>query len=496
MRHFILFCFIVSSICIDAQKNFLVNKIVAHTDSSIYILNAVKKNKKWDLYIKRKTIGSDTSVFETCLNLNKLYDGNFKPFEFRHQIYQCKNNIVLVFFSDLGNSKIAIGKLISYNGNVSEAFIIDKTENINNNIIKSFYYTMLTSRNEILLTAKRTFSSGFQRDKCILLDENLQKIWEYDFPKINTKTQTNIISDVDFNQNLIFFLADFDKDIFNERSSNMDSLMKIKLGFSKYDIKIRKDSIEIFFASPSKKTIYSKKIYYPFGPLPHLKGLSQGSVLLYNVVDIDDEKYIFPSKKGYYLKRLDLRNNTTTLDTIIILPNENQNALTYIFEGQTNRTTNKQFFLIYEKTLDNNLYSIYEHGFGDVKLELIISKYNIIENKIEWIKFIPKKTDVMPENMNTLTISYFNKSLNITYFEHMNNLGKKYDFNSYEKSLRYKKSNYIYHTINENGLEIKNCIKMNDENYLFPWLKFKAYKTETYNFFGRYYFDDSIFNRN
>ena len=284
--------------------------------------------------------------------------------------------------------------------------------------------------------------------------------------------------------------------MFFETSPNMDSITKIKIGFSKYDIKVRRDSLEIFLVSPTLNKINRTKVYYPFGPLPILKGLTNSNILLYNIVDIDDEKFILPAKKGYYLKRIDLNINSVELDTFVVLSEEIQKALTYTFEGQTNRPTNKYFRLIFEKIFDGNLYTTYEHGFIDLKFEIIITKYNINDNKLNWVKFIPKKTDFSSINTNALTFSYYNKKFNITYFENKKNQNKEYEFRNYKTCNNIENSNYIYYTIDNNGNENKSIINLNDLNYLFPWHSDKNLNnTKSFGFFGRNYFNYSIINR-
>lgn len=450
-------------------------KIIAHTDSSIFLLGKKPDSKGIiDFYVSKHSIGKNSIKFDVCLNYNKLFDGKFDPDHFRYKTFQCKNRMVILFDVIISQKKTLIGKWIDFNGNVSEAVVVDNIDMQDDNLSSCKYNLDITDKGDLFISIRRVYKSGFQRDKCFLMDENFSKLWQYDFPKINSWKEINIISDVDKNSNLIYFIAN-EKNIMVERDpNNRDTIVNKKIGRLDYKLKVRLDSLELISVNPVTSVVKSSKVYYPFLDFPSIRTISSSQILLYDEVDIDDEKFILPSKKGIYYKRIDIRNGKTLLDTLFVFDDMIQQGLTYWMPEKTNRPTNKKFFLTYDKVIDGKMYSVFENLGSEVGcLEIFTSCFNISDNKMEWANFIPRKVIYSP-NINTLTLSYVNKIFNISFYERKENYTiqkDKYDFDKYKLVKREEDSNFVTYSISSTGEISKEISNADSESFIFPWLK-------------------------
>ena len=104
----------------------------------------------------------------------------------------------------------------------------------------------------------------------------------------------------------------------NRRKRN-DTIQNIKIGRFYYNLKLRQDSIELFFLNPFTKKTTKKSLYYPFPNFPEIKSITSTQLLMYDMVNVDDENFVSPGKKGMYYKRFDLKNNKVLLDTLVIV---------------------------------------------------------------------------------------------------------------------------------------------------------------------------------
>lgn len=451
-------------------------EIIAHTDSSLFMLGK-KENAigQVDFYVSKHSVGNNSVKFDVCLNYNKLFDGKFNPENFKYNVFQCKNKVLILFDIVISERYTLIGKWIDFDGNVSEAYVLDYIEIKDDNLNACEYNLSLTERKDILISLSKYYESGYQRDKCILMDENFTKLWTYDFPKINSRNELNIISDIDKNSNLVYFLANEKNLIIDGDPYNRDTILDKKIGRLEYKLKFRKDSLEVFYVNPITSEVKSTKVYYPFSDYPRIAAISSSQILLYNQVNIDDEKYILPAKKGIYYKRIDIKNNKELLDTLFVFDDKVQQALTYWLPEKTNRPTNKEFLLTYEQIVDGKMYSFFEQfndAFGG--LEIFISCFNISTNKIEWVNFIPRKINNLPENINCGTITCSSKSINISFYERKENYNiqkDKYDFDKYKMVKKTDDSNFVTYSISNSGEITKTISDMNTVDFIFPWLK-------------------------
>ena len=385
-------------------------KIIAHTDSSIFLLGKkADTNGVVDFYISKHSAGKNSVKFDVCLNYSKLFNEKFDPDNFRYKTFQCKNKIVVFFDVIIAEKKTLIGKWIDFNGNVSESIVIDNIDMNDNNLSSCEYNLNITDKGDLFISLRRVYKSGYQRDKCLLVNENFSKLWQYEFPKINSWKEINIISDIDKNSNLIYFIAN-EKNIMIEKDpNNRDTIIDKKIGRLDYKLKVRKDSLELISVNPITSVIKTNKVYYPFLDFPLIRAISSSQIVLYDEVNIDDEKFILPSKKGLYFKRIDIKNNVTLLDTLFVFDDMVQQGLTYWMPEKTNRPTNKRFILTYEKIIDGKMYSVFENLGSEVgSLEIFISCLNISDNKMEWANFIPRKVSYS-HSVASFAICYVNK---------------------------------------------------------------------------------------
>ncbi|MDF2450389.1 MAG: hypothetical protein K0R26_2893, partial [Bacteroidota bacterium] len=195
-------CFGYSAFGQNSPENSLVFlkapiKIIAHTDSNIFLLGKKPDSKGLiDFYVSKHGIGKNSVKFDVCLNYNKLFDGKFDPDNFRYKTFQCKNKIIILFDVIISEKKTLIGKWIDFNGNVSEAVVVDDIDMKDDNLSSCKYNLDITDKGDLFVSIRRVYKSGYQRDKCFLVDENFSKLWQYDFPKINSWKEVNIISDI------------------------------------------------------------------------------------------------------------------------------------------------------------------------------------------------------------------------------------------------------------------------------------------------------------
>ena len=451
-------------------------KIVAHTDSSIFVLGK-KANMKgeWDFYVSKHSVNSNKTVFEICLNYSKLFDGKFNPDNFRYSTYQCNNKFVIFFDVIIAEKKNLIGKWIDFNGNISEAFVVDRIDMTDDNLSSGKYYVDLTSKKDLLISVRRSYKSGYQRDKCILMKEDLTKIWEYEIPKINCKREVNIISDIDKNGNLVYFVANEDNIMSEYDPNNKDKLVDKKIGNVTYKLKVRRDSLELIFINPLTSDLSTRKIYYPYFNFPYIYAISSSQILLYNCVDIDDENNLLPSKKGLVYKRVDVKNNISLFDSLIILKDKDQEYLSYSLPGRTNRPTNKYFAHTYDTPVNGRLFNVYEHYEGEIgALELITSSFNIATNKVEWTHLIPRKIDNEGGDINCFISSYCNENFRLSFYEHKENYdlpSSKLFFEKYKMVKKTNNVNFITYNISNSGELVKKIDDQNSNDFIFPWLK-------------------------
>ena len=459
-------------------------KIIAHTDSSLFLLGKKENsNGVIDLYVSKHTIGKKSIKFDTCLNFNKLFDGNFNPDAFKYKTFQCDDRIVFLFDIIITQKKTLIAKWIDFNGKMSDAIVIDKTDITDKNLNNCQYNLNLTINNDILVTLRRRYNSGYERDKCILLDETLEKIWEYDLPKINCKREVNIITDIDNHSNLVYFIANENNIMMERDINNRDTVIHRKIGYLNYKLKVRKDSLEIIFVNPLQSIVNSKKIYYPFLDFPRIKTISSSQIILYNQVDIDDENFVLPSKIGIYFAKIDINKNKTFKDTLFVFEDKIQQSLSYSLINKINRPTNKEFMLSSEEIIDGNLYSVFEHLNNIVgDLELFISCFNVNENKIQWVNFIPRKV-IFPMNessyLSCFTSAYSNNTYHISFYERKENYfvtKNDYRFNKFEMVKKGDNSDFITYDVSIDGILSKRISHAYDLDHMFPWIKYNEPK--------------------
>lgn len=451
-------------------------KIIGHTDSSLYLLGKrINPKAPKDFYVSKHSVGNNSVKFDMCLNYDKLFDGKFNPNNFRYKTFQCKNKIVILFDVIISEKKTLVGKWIDFYGNVSDAIVVDNIDMKDDNLSACNYNLNLTDKGDIFISVRKTYKSGYQRDRCILVDENFTKLWEYDFPKINSWKEVNIISDIDKNSNLIYFIANERNIMVEKDPNNRDTIVDKKIGRLDYKLKFRSDSLELIYVNPITSVVKTSKVYYPFLDFPSIRAISSSQVMLYDEVNIDDENFILPSKKGIYYKRIDIKNNKVLLDTLFVFDDFVQQGLTYWLPEKTNRPTNKKFLLTFEKIIDGKMYSIFEHLGTEVgSLEIFTSCFNFSENKIEWVNFVPRKVSYSPDYINSFTVSYFNKNFNVSFYERKENYNlqkDKYDFDKYKLAKNDEGSNFVTYSIYNSGDIIKRIDDLNNENFIFPWLK-------------------------
>lgn len=487
--------------CIFAQENTASKdfddhkepiRIVAHTDSSLFMLGKKAYAKgKFDLYISKHTAHKKFIDFDTCLYFSKLFSEKFDPDNFRYSTFQCNENIVIVFDAIIGDKKTVIAKTIDFKGKVSEAFVLDESDLSNSNLKECKYFYSLTTKNEILITLRRTYKSGYQRDKCILYDGRLSKLWDYELPKINSHIEVNLIAYVYNSNQLIYHVTEGGIDsrgnewIFREYA---DTIIKKDVDGLKYDLKICKDSLDLLIALPLKKEVKIVKVYWPFNKFPIITPISASQIMLYTLVNIDDEKYMIPGKKAIFYKRIDIKNNTELYENLIPLDKRTQDNLTYQSGAPTNGPTTKIFGLVSEKMIDGKLFSLFSHNIFE-ESELIASCFDISKNKFEWIQLIPRKLSTS-SSLEALTFSYSNRKINIGLYENKLNFETPlnlYRHSKHKMARNYDGSNFIEVTIDENGNMSKSIVNEASEFFLFPWLGSSIDNT------GNHFFESKFF---
>ncbi len=451
-------------------------KIVAHTDSSIFLLTKKRKHsdRQWDFYISKHTAYKKSVDFDTCLAFGSLFNGKFNPDIFNYSALQCNNNLVILFDAVISGKKTLLGKIIDFNGKVSGAFKIDETNLNDPNMSDCKYLYSLTSKKDILVTVRRTYRSGYQRDKCLLLNSRLIKIWEYELPKINALKEVNVVAYAYGTDQLIYYTMDGTNMAGHQWSINShpaDTIIKRAVAGLKYDLKVRKDSLQLLFVTPSKQESKVVKIYWPYQNLPVVTSLSASHVLLYNLVDIDDEKFVLPAKKAIYYKRVDIKNNKVLYDSLMPLNNHIQNSLTYLSMAQTDRPTSKPFMLISEKLVDGKVVSLFRHAIYEDS-ELMVSSFDIVNNEFNWVNFIPRKLSTKKENLDVFVFNYANRTLNLGFYENKENFAmpiEQYRHRKYIPARTFAGSNFISVSILADGTMKKQIADETTEEFLFPW---------------------------
>ena len=481
-------------------------KIIAHTDSSLFVIGKnLNQDSVFDLFISKHHALNKQFDFEKCLNINKVFKGKFKVDNISFEYMQCKNSIVVLFTAVSQENKLLFAKTISFDGVISEAFVIDKTDYTNDNLETCEYSFFQTTKKDILVFVQRSYKSGFKRDKCFLINEKLDKLWERELPKVivgkqmDSEGELNILADIDNKSNLLYYSAKYSLDFginnlgkallvpsfdkYNLKHS-VDSIEKVKLGFLTYDLKLRKDSIELKTVNAATTEITSKKIYYPFLSFPIFKSITSSQLLMYNLVDIDDEKHTFPSKVGIYLKRIDIKNDLVLLDTLILLDNKIQENLQYVYGPGSDRATNKNFRLVSENFVDGKLISVFEHRYNEQLLEVLVSSFSVSENKLEWVKLLPRKINISQPNLYDFTVRYFNKQVCVSFYENQKNFNTpltKYKFNSFHTLHHPEYKNFVSWNISEYGDITKVSESNTTKEFLFPWLSNST--NDTHHFF-------------
>lgn len=484
-------------------------KIVAHTDSNIFILGKKKnENNEWDFYVSRYSSQDKGVDFNVCLDLTKVFKGGINPNSGSFEFFQGKNNIVLLFTAVNQSNKILFGKIIGLDGNVSEAFVIDKTDYTDKNIESCEYKSFSTNKKNILVHVKRAYKSGFERDKCILLDPFLNEVWSYELPELNAKKAENIIVDVDNSNRLIYHPWEFATESYLNMDGKLvlqrvyrkvkDTILPLKVGHFTYNMKFKKDSINLFFVNPVKNDVSTKSFYYPFVMMPVIKSITSTQLLMYSMVDIDDENFRIMGKKSMYYKRFDLKNNTILLDTLVVLNEKIQQKLMHTYSPESKHPTSKYFKLYSENLTGSNLISVYEHGGNGQFLEVFASNFNLATNKLEWTCLLPRKINVYYPNIYDLVVRRFNDNTSVSFFEHKRNLplnNVNYEFKKYKLLRKPKSKAFISYNISKDGTIFKNINQTIDNDFLFPWLK-SSFSNNDHFFFSRDFFpSDFLLNR-
>lgn len=475
IRYVVSFCLLLSVAGLKAQERQLQPipiKTVAHTDSSIFLLSKRTNVKgEWDFYITRYSVNNNKADFESCLNYSKLFDGKFNPENFKYTTFQCNNKLVVFFDVILADKKTLIGKWIDFNGKVSEALVVDKIDMTDDNLSNCKYSVDLTSKKDLLVSVRRSYKSGYQRDKAILMKEDLVKIWEYEMPKINCKREVNIISDIDKNGSLVYFIANEENIMIDDNANNKDKIIDQKIGNVTYKLKVRRDSLELIFVNPLTLNTSTKKVYYPYFNFPHIYAISSSQILLYNSVDIDDENNQLPSKKALAYTRLDVKNNTVLFDSLVILSNKDQEYLSYTLPGKTNRPTNKYFQRTHDMPIDGRLFNIYQHYEREIgALEIIACSFNIAANKVEWVQLIPRK--IGTASVNCFFSSYFNNTYRVSFYEHAENYtlpSSKVYFENFKMVKKPGDANFVSYAVSNAGVLTKSVDDPSSDHFLFPW---------------------------
>lgn len=462
-------------------------KIVAHTDSSIFLLGK-KTNEKgeWDFYITKYTAYKDKIEFNVCLNLAKVFKGGINPNSTNFEFKQGKNHIELLFTAVNQQNKILFGKIINFDGNVSDAFVLDRTNYTDDNIKECEYKFFSTNKKNILVHVNRIYKSGYRRDKCVLLDEMFNKIWEYELPKLNAVSEENIIVDIDNSNRLIYYPWQFAKDphlnadgeviFYSVYRPVKDTILPLKIGNLIYNQKFRKDSLHLFFVNPQKNEIELKEFYYPFVAMPVIKSLTGSQLLMYSMVDIDDENFVLLGKKAMYYKRFDIKSNKVLLDTLVLLDNQVQQKLMTTYTGNKHPTS-KHFKLMSENIEGGNLVTVYEHGHNNQFLELFVSSFNISTNMPEWHCLLPRKINFYYPNLYDVVVRGYSGMVSVSFFEHRKNALKNnfnYDFSKYKLLRKPKDKRFVTYIISDSKNITKTLNNAIDNTFMFPWLSSKA----------------------
>lgn len=452
------------------------SKVVAHTDSSIFVLNIIQYQKgKYDFYISKYQAYKTKIGFDTCLHIAKLFDGNIDARTFKYSIFQCKESILFVFDVYIGSHRKVIAKAINFNGNVSDAFVLDDCDLSNTELMECVYSYELTDKKELLITLRRKYKSGFQRDKCILYTEFMNKLWEYEFPKVNYHYNVNVVATV-FNSNqLIYRVANG----FVDKTGNewiikgiYDTIVKRTVDGLTYDLKVPKDSFSFIIVNPIQKISTQYNIYWPFKTPARLVPISSSQVILYGLVNIDDEKFVLPAKLAMHYMRVDIKNNKVLFEELVPFNKHIQENLTYMCGGGSNGPTSKPFGLSIEKTIDGKLFTVYENTCYEER-EIVTACFNISNNKLEWTYFFPRKISTSAP-LGALTCSYSSGIFELGFYENLKNFDtplELYKHNKHKMVRWYDDSQFISWKINESGSAIKSSVSINSEDFLFPWIK-------------------------
>lgn len=464
--------------------------LVAHTDSAIFLLSikAYEKGKR-DFYVSNHPVNKNAIKFDTCLHIAKLFGGKLDTKTFKYSIFQCKENIIFVFDVYVGSHKKVLAKTINFNGNVSDVFVLDDSDISSNELLECNYYYELTDKKELLITLRRKYKSGFQRDKCILYTEYMNRLWEYEFPKINYHYEVNVLTTVYNSNQLIYRVANgfLDKNG-NEWiiKHNYDTIIKKTIDGLTYNLKVPKDSLCLMIVNPIKQTTSQVKLHWPFKDQGLITPISASQIILYDLVDVEDAKFILPGKKAMYYKRVDIKNNIELYDSLIPLDKKNQDNLTYSML----QAESKPFGLMSEKIVDGKLVSFFVNQFYN-EAEIMVSCFNIASNKFEWINLLPRKISTTSSSpINALTFSYSTKKIGVGYYENSDNFETPislYKHKKYKMARGFDDSNFIEVSIDEMGNANKKIVDESSKEFLFPWLYSGDFNSSSHFFDSKWF---------
>lgn len=497
---FILLC-IVLSVCTKSKlvaqlkglktqsfsENIVFKNILAHDDTCMYALFEKKiYANKFELYISKYSVNTKGPIFTVSFGVQSTVTNNPSI-----DVITLKNDFVILYSTISTGNKYLIAKTISKNGVLSDAKIIDRTIIEDDNLKSVNYKYTKTSSDEILIRNIKKYKSGFQRDKVILINNNLFTVWAKELPKlIISKGYQDVgtdhfIADVDNFKNLYYKVYNYSHyKLLENNNANIrvftsgeiikehfkDTLIKTLVNNKTYTLKFRNEKLNLKKYNPILDTIEDISVYYPFLNSPIITNLPDNSFIAYNLVDIDDEKHLAPPLKALYINRFDA-NQEKTFDTLFILEPAIQKYLSYNYLELTNRPTNKDFKTILEKVIGDKLIMVFENKMNGQLLELIVCSYNLKLNKLEWIKLLPRKIELRSVDMFDLTVRYFNKTLSVSYYENNKNKNKSindYRFNKTKILKKSKQKVFINWNIDENGSVIKTMTPNFTKDFLFP----------------------------
>ena len=274
VKLYLFFLVIFAAYYSGAQSAVLVNtyepqneavKLVAHADSSLFIISikGYEKSKR-DFYISNHPLNKNEFAFDTCLHISNLFDGKLDTKTFKYSIFQCNENLIFVFDVYAGTHKKVIAKVINFTGKVSDAFVLDDSDLSNTELMECNYSYRLTEKKELLITLRRKYKSGFQRDKFILYDEYMNKLWDFEPPKISYHYQVNVLEGVYGSNQLIYSVENGFVDKTSREwiiNNDRDTIVKFELDSLNYNLRVPKDSLCLIVVNPVLHTSNNVKVH-------------------------------------------------------------------------------------------------------------------------------------------------------------------------------------------------------------------------------------------